>query len=199
MHEGLTSERRIIMIAFLMTIENEKTRNKLEEIYVTYYKEIYVTAYSILKDHHDAQDVIQDAILRISKNIHKISEVKCKKTRSYLVIIVRNLCYNVYNKRKGIVMLEYDEVKRLSNQDEILIEEEFLQIEFSEKIAKYLEQLHQPYADVLTLRYYYELEISEIARNFNITENNVSVRIYRALEALKKILVEEGVDYEQSV
>ncbi|MDF1617915.1 RNA polymerase sigma factor [Petrocella sp. FN5] len=187
------------MIAFLMTIENEKTRNKLEEIYVTYYKEIYVTAYSILKDHHDAQDVIQDAILRILKNIHKISEVKCKKTRSYLVIIVRNLCYNVYNKRKGIVMLEYDEVKRLSNQDEILIEEEFLQIEFSEKIAKYLEQLHQPYADVLTLRYYYELEISEIARNFNITENNVSVRIYRALEALKKILVEEGVDYEQSV
>ena len=53
MHEGLKSERRINMIAFLMTIESEKTRNKLEEIYVTYYKEIYVTAYSILKDHHE--------------------------------------------------------------------------------------------------------------------------------------------------
>lgn len=184
------------MIAFLLIIENEKTRNKLEEIYSTYYKDIYVTAYSILKDHYDAEDVIQDAILRISKNIHKISEVKCKKTRSYLVIIVRNLSFNVYNKRKGIIMLEHDEVKSLSNQEEILIEEQLLQMESSEELANCLERLHPPYADVLTLRYYYELEIYEIASNLNITENNVSVRIYRALEALKKILEEEGVDYE---
>jgi len=187
------------MIAFLMIIENEKIRNKLEEIYLTYYKDMYVTAYSILKDHHDSQDVVQDAVLRLSANLHKISDIKCKKTRSYLVIIVRNLSYNTYNKRKGLVLLEHDEVKRLPNNEEILIEEQLLKMDFSLDLAKYLEQLHSPYADILTLRFYYELEIYEIAGILDIKENNVSVRINRALAALKKVLEEEGVDYEETV
>jgi RNA polymerase sigma-70 factor (ECF subfamily) len=187
------------MIAFLMTIENKKIRNKLEEIYLTYYKDMYVTAYSILKDHHDSQDVVQDAVLRLSGNLHKISDIKCKKTRSYLVIIVRNLSYNTYNKRKGLVLLEHDEVKRLPNNEEILIEEQLLKMDFSLDLAKHLEQLHSPYADVLTLRFYYELEIYEIAGILDIKENNVSVRINRALAALKKVLEEEGVDYEEIV
>jgi RNA polymerase sigma-70 factor (ECF subfamily) len=187
------------MIAFLMIIENEKIRNKLEEIYLTYYKDMYVTAYSILKDHHDSQDVVQDAVLRLSANLHKISDIKCKKTRSYLVIIVRNLSYNTYNKRKGLVLLEHDEVKRLPNNEEILIEEQLLKMDFSLDLAKYLEQLHSPYADILTLRFYYELEIYEIAGILDIKENNVSVRINRALAALKKVLEEEGEEYEETV
>jgi RNA polymerase sigma-70 factor (ECF subfamily) len=187
------------MIAFLMIIENEKIRNKLEEIYLTYYKDMYVTAYSILKDHHDSQDVVQDAVLRLSANLHKISDIKCKKTRSYLVIIVRNLSYNTYNKRKGLVLLEHDEVKRLPNNEEILIEEQLLKMDFSLDLAKYLEQLHSPYADILTLRFYYELEIYEISGILDIKENNVSVRINRALAALKKVLEEEGEEYEETV
>lgn len=58
-----------------MTVENEKVRNKLEEIYLAYHKDMYVKAYSILKDHHDAEDIVHDAILRLSKNLHKISDI----------------------------------------------------------------------------------------------------------------------------
>jgi RNA polymerase sigma-70 factor (ECF subfamily) len=116
-----------------------------------------------------------------------------------LVIIVRNLSYNTYNKRKGLVLLEHDEVKRLPNNEEILIEEQLLKMDFSLDLAKYLEQLHSPYADILTLRFYYELEIYEIAGILDIKENNVSVRINRALAALKKVLEEEGEEYEETV
>ncbi len=105
------------MVSFLLTIENEKARSKLEEIYETYHKDMYITAFSILKNHHESEDIVQDAILRVSKNLHKILEVKCKETRSYLVIIVRNLSYSVYNKRKNIVMLEHEEIKKLPDKD----------------------------------------------------------------------------------
>lgn len=187
------------MVAFLMTIENEKTRSKLENIYLTYHRDMYITAYSILNDHHDSEDMVQEAVLRLSGNLHKIMDIKCKKTKYFLVVIVRNLSYDAYNKRKGIVLLEHDEVKRLPNNEEILIEEELLRMDLSAEVAKYLEQIHPPYADILTLRFYFELEIYEIAKMLDITENNVSVRINRALAALKKVLVEEGVDYEQTV
>ena len=59
------------MISFLLTIENEKARSKLEEIYETYHKDMYITAFSILKNHHESEDIVQDAILRVSKNLHK--------------------------------------------------------------------------------------------------------------------------------
>jgi len=120
-------------------------------------------------------------------------------------------------REKGVVLLEHDEVKRLPNRDEILIEEDLIQMDFSAEVARLLEQIHPPYADILTLRFYYELEICEIAKLLDITENNVSVRINRALTALKKVLVnipdeqgrrsrfakqnieKEGVDYEQTI
>jgi RNA polymerase sigma-70 factor (ECF subfamily) len=74
--------------------------------------------------------------------------MKCKKTRSYLVIIVRNLSYNTYNKRKGLALLAHDEVKRRPNNEKIFIEEQLVQVDFSLDLAKYLEQLHSPYADI---------------------------------------------------
>ena len=79
---------------------------------------MYVTAYSILKDHHESEDMVQEAVLKLSGNLHKILEIKCKKTRAFLVIIVWNLSLDAYKMRKGIILLEHDEVKRLSNSDE---------------------------------------------------------------------------------
>lgn len=187
------------MITFLMTIEDEKTRSKLEKIYLEYHRDMYVTAYSILKNYHDAQDMVHEAVLKLSGNLHKILDIKCKKTRSFLVIVVRNLSLNAYNKRKGVVLLEHDDVKRLPNNDEFFIEENFIRMDSNAEIAKLLAQIHPPYADIITLRFYYELEIYEIARLLDTTENNVSVRIKRALTALKKILEEVGKDYEQTV
>ena len=83
------------MITFLLVIHNEKARNKLEEIYIQYHRELFITAYTILKDYHEAQDMVQNAIFKLSNNLEKIIEIKCKKTRSYLVIIVRNLYTNI--------------------------------------------------------------------------------------------------------
>lgn len=181
------------MIVFLNVIENEIVRNKLEEIYLEHSKIMFITAYSILHDYHEAEDVFQDAILRIANNLHKISGIKCKKTRSYLVIIVRNLSFNVYNKKKNITFLEHEEINRLPNKEELLIEEHMIRLDLSNEMISFLKVLYQPYSDILTLRYYYELDISEIAELLDITENNVSVRLSRAKLALKNI-IEKGCE-----
>lgn len=181
------------MITLLMAIENENVRNKLEEIYLEYNKDMFITAYSILHNYHEAEDVVQDAILRIVNNLDKILDIKCKKTRSYLVIIVRNLSFNVYNKRKNIIFLEHEEVNRLPNKEELLIQEDMIRLDLSNEISSYLSKLYQPYSDILTLRYYYELDISVIAELLDITENNVSVRLSRAKLALKNI-IEKGCE-----
>jgi len=186
------------MIAFLLIIDDEKTRTKLEDIYIHYHKDLFVTSYSILKDYQEAEDVVQKMILKLHNNLDKISEIKCKKTRAYLVTIVRNLCYDAYNRKKGIIFMPLDEKYNLGVEDEISLDEYVINNENSKEMATYLSDLHRPYADVIMLKFYHDLTIPEIANILNITENNVSVRINRALKALKNIFVERGVSDEKS-
>jgi RNA polymerase sigma factor (sigma-70 family) len=64
------------------------------------------------------------------------------------------------------------------------LEENFLKTEKAEKIASMLGEVNKSYADILLLRFYLEMEIGEIAEVLNITENNASVRIHRAMISL---------------
>lgn len=181
------------MLVFLMAVENEETRDKLERLYKMYCKDMYNLAYSILKDSFEAEDVVQEAIIIISKHMDKVEEVKSYKTRGYLLVIVRNMSYEKYNKRKKIVLqeevIEIDDIRDQSSY----LEEELLKAEKAEKIASMLGEVNKSYADILMLRFYLEMEIGEIAEVLNITENNASVRIHRAMISLKKCIEKEGI------
>ena len=186
------------MLTFLLAFEEERIRSKLEEIYLCYHKELFILAYEILKDYQEAEDVIHNAIIKLSNNLEKISDIKCKKTRSYLIIIVRNLSYDAYNNKKRITSIPFDEINQLPIKDEINLDEHMLKIEKTKEIAEKLNMVHPPYADIITLRYYNELSISETSKLLNITENNASVRINRAIKALKRIIGEGGELIERS-
>lgn len=186
------------MLAFLLVIEDVALRSKLEEIYYCYNKDLYYTAYEILKDHHEAQDVVQDAIVRIANNLDKIIDIKCKKTRAYLVIIVRNLSYDVYNKKKRITSTPFDEINELEIRSKVDLEDHVLRLEESKEMAIKLNEVNKTHADILALRYFFEYTVSEIAGVLDISEGNVYVRIHRAKEALKDILNQGGRPIEKA-
>ena len=185
------------MITFLMIINDVEIRTKLEEIYIHYHKDLFIIAYSILKDYQEAEDVVQRMIIKLHNNLEKISDVKCKKTRAYLVTIIRNLCYDTFNQKKKVVFITEKEVGEIGLEDEVTLDEHVIKVEDSKEMANNLSDLHKPYADIIMFKFYYELSIPEIAKILNITENNVSVRINRALKALKNILEERGVSLEK--
>ena len=179
----------------ISVFKDESARKKLEEIYSCYRRDMFVTAFSILKNQQAAEDAVQNAVIKIHRHLEKISEVKCKKTRSYVVIIVRNLCIDYFKRKKDIDSL--DEMHDTLAQEQISLDEHILKIEESSEIAKQLDKLHRPYADILVLKYYHELSINEISDLLGISENNVHVRLNRALGALRNILEKEGDEVEK--
>ncbi|KAB3535525.1 sigma-70 family RNA polymerase sigma factor [Alkaliphilus pronyensis] len=84
------------MLIFLAVIDDVVKRDKLEEMYVLYKKDLIYTAYKILGDYHEAEDVVQTAILKVSEHLDKLQDINCNKTRSFIVVIVRNLVINIY-------------------------------------------------------------------------------------------------------
>ena len=72
---------------------------KLERIYEKYKNVMYKEAYSVLRDPHDSEDAVQQAILRIIRCIDRIREDEPGMTCNFLKIIVRNVAKDLYNKR----------------------------------------------------------------------------------------------------
>lgn len=183
------------MLIFGIIIDDEFTRHKIEELYRLYRKLLFYTAYSILKDYHEAEDVVHSAIIKICNHLDKLEDIKCNKTKAFLVIIVRNIAINVYNKKKRISHLA---TEGLIDIDDSYInpEEYMLKLENAEWIAGKLALLNSEYADILVLRYTYQLSFEEIAYLLNTSEGNVRVKLHRARKALHKIM--KGEYYEQT-
>lgn len=181
---------------FLMMIEDPEKRSLLEEIYITYKKDLYLTAYDMVKKPEVAEDIFHTAIIKASKHLEKISDVKSKSTRSYLVSIVMNLCRDYFkeDKVKGVHMLHsipIDDMRTL-NDTKYLVEEGFLKKELMMEISRLIDQIHPSYSEVLRMRYYEELCIKDIAEMLGTTENNVSVRINRGIKAMRKLYFERS-------
>lgn len=183
------------MLPILLMIDDEELRSRLEEIYTRYKKDAYWTAYKILYDKHEAEDVVHDAIIKISPTIKEKEEYECNKIRGLFVIIVRQLSFNVYNKRKNGAFTPYDEtIEDISDDFNIL--EEIIRLEQAKSITDILYKLNPTYTDILTLKYYYEYSNSEISQMLGITEGNVRIRLHRAKQAAKKVLVKEVDSFE---
>jgi len=93
------------MLFFLAVIKDSDERNKLEELYLKYSKDMFKVAYRILNDYYLAQDAVQQSFIKLIDNLNKINDINCNKTKAFVVIIIRNVSINLYRKRKKVNFL----------------------------------------------------------------------------------------------
>lgn len=177
------------MLLFLTVIEDLAVRHCLEVLYRQYHKELWYVARDILKDEHEAEDVVQTAFIRVAKYINKNFDPNCNKSKALIVIIVRNLAMDVYNQRMRRSTIPIDEVDYgLEDQSFVTPEVHVLRLDKSREVAKKLTAIKPAYSDILTLKYTFEYSDSEIATLLNIKEGNVRARLSRARKALHSII-----------
>ena len=178
------------MILLLTYITDPDKRDQLETLYTLYHRDMYITAYSILKNHHEAEDVVQSAIIKLTRNLDKISDLHCNKSRAYIVITVRHLSLDAIKQKNKTVHLPPDHIEDVTSGSTSLegLDAYILKLELGKTLATALDTLHRPYADILTLKYYHQLTASEISEVLGMTSGHVNVTLHRALKSIKKIL-----------
>lgn len=178
------------MMLLLSYIADPVKKDRLETLYTLYHRDMYITAYAILKNHHEAEDVVQSAIIKLTRNLDKISDIYCNKSRAYIVITVRNLSLDAIKLKKKTVHLTHDHLEDVTSGalDMDGLDDYILKLELGKTLATALDSLHRPYADVLTLKYYHQLSAAEISEVLGMTSGHVNVTLHRALKAIKRIL-----------
>lgn len=173
------------MFFYLSLIETDEERSKFEEIYYEYKDLMYYVAFDILKDNVGAEDAVHDAFLKIINILEKIDDVKCPKTKSLIVIIVKRTAIDEYRSRKRKQTLRLDD-----DALTLSTEAELDKLEIGTSIQKAILKLPDKYRDVLMLKYDNELSDVEISALTGMSVSNVRKTVYRAKQRLGEILKE---------
>lgn len=157
-------------------------KQAFESLIIENKSKMYKTAIVILKNDDDAYDALQEALIKMYKNIGKLESAEAFYAWSKRIII--NCCYDIIYKNQKVVNIN----TKLMNTYEESIEDSH---ECEDETAKLLENLEEDLRLVSILYYYDELSIREIGEVLEIPQGTVKSRLSRAREKLYKILKEE--------
>jgi len=155
---------------------------------VNRYKDlVYTLALRMLKNREEAEEVSQDTFIKIYKSLHKFKGES--KFSTWIYKVAYNSCLDRIKKnRKYLNDVEINEfteheVKTVDNAFEALVEEERNQL-----IQECLNVLPSDDSFLLTLYYFEEQSLDEIANIVGLTANNVKVKLFRSRKKLTTIL-----------
>lgn len=166
-------------------------RDAIDEVAEIYRSMMQTTAYRILGDHHRAEDAVQEALLSLSRNMHKLDGIRSDRSRNYVYTVTQNAALAQLRKEKQ-QHFDYCGDEELENIPGQLDVEAFAdRYGFSPQVADALEQLAPLDRDILCYRYGAGYTPKEIAEYIGESRDFVYKRMQRAEQKLAEILRRE--------
>jgi RNA polymerase sigma-70 factor (ECF subfamily) len=141
----------------------------------------------LLRNEHDAQDVVQEAFLRAFKSF---SGFHGSNGRAWLLTIVRNTSYTLLKKNRAVdLTTAFNEEVHVSGHESVSAATILERSEDAELIREAMDELPGEFREILTLRHQEALSYKEIADIVQIPPGTVMSRLARARAKLKERLV----------
>lgn len=182
------NDERIIELFF------ERSEQAIKELDNKYGKTFHKVSLNILNNEQDAEECVNDAYLGAW---NAIPPAKPNPLVTFVCKIVRNISLKRYEKNTAqkrnsfydIAIAELDEC--LASQT--TIEDEIEERELTRIIESFLDSLSKENRVIFLRRYWFSDSYADIAKQVGLTEKNVSVRLSRIRNELRKYLTERGV------
>lgn len=175
-----------------------KGNNKaFEQLIQPYEKKIYNIAIQMFKNREDAYDASQEIFIKVYKNLRKFNFDSAFGT--WLHRLAVNTCIDEYRKRRRhrenttsfeVKGKEGDTLVRELPDKEKIPEEQVIQKEIIKEVHKAMNQLDAQQKMILIYREIEEYSYEEISEVLDCNIGTVKSRIFRARQALKKIILE---------
>ncbi|HYH28122.1 MAG TPA: sigma-70 family RNA polymerase sigma factor [Actinomycetota bacterium] len=157
-------------------------RGAFEELVERTRGQVYTLAYRLVGDRHDAEDVAQDAYLRVYRGLSGFREDARFETWLYRVVTNAAFTHLKRRGRFGAVMTEDQEaavevVEQGAGPVQQTIDRD--------EVKRALEDLPESLRTVVVLRDVYGLSLREIGQEMGISEGAAKVRLHRARKKMK--------------
>ncbi|MCR8849380.1 sigma-70 family RNA polymerase sigma factor [Rossellomorea sp. SC111] len=168
------------------------TNNKelmLEHIMTHYSKDVYLLAYSFVKEKGLAEDVSQEVFIKCYRNLDSFrgdAEIK-----SWIYRITVNTAKDAV-KKKSFKILKFPKVFFENFKKSESAEKTMLKYNHNEQILHIVLDLPIIYREVIILYYFQDLKVNEISDALNVNINSVKTRLSRGRSILKEKMVKKG-------
>jgi RNA polymerase sigma-70 factor (ECF subfamily) len=166
-------------------VANSQLKSELEELFQEHSHLLYCTAYSMLGNTADAEDVLQTVFLRLLRR--GLPPDLRINTKGYLYRAAVNLSLNVIRTRKRLEFTDdqsrFDRVMEGHGSDPAE--------EMQRRLAEGIAALSPEDAQVLILRYIHHHTDAEIGKLLGVSRGTVAMRVFRSRRRLKKLMGEE--------
>ena len=165
--------------------------NTYNDILVSHRNRLYSAAYYVLRDAEDAEDVIQEAFLRLWKFTGRIDPAKVS---AWLNRVVHNLCIDQARRRQSMR-------RHFGKPDAVALENlvddgpaEAVSVltdgpsPEQTELLNALATLPTETRSIMFMHYFQGLKLVEIAELLDMSTNSLKVRIHRARQALRLVL-----------
>ena len=160
---------------------------------------VYTLSYRVLKNHEEAEEIAQDVFIKIYQSLNKFNQKS--KLSTWIYRITYNTSINRYKSQKRqpvTIEIDYTSDHQTEITPNALHEMSF--VEKQKIINESILKLPETEKIIITLYYYEELPIIEIAEIVGISTQNVKVKLYRSRQKLyadlKDKVDQEILDYE---
>jgi len=158
------------------------------EILIERYKHmVFTLALKMVRRKEDAEEVAQDVFLKAFTALKTYKGEAKFSTWLYKIAYYRSLDYLKKNKRQ----LRTAPIDISEEYSIAALEDTMDELETSERIQMIKEALEELAADdslIITLYYFEELSLKEIAKVMDLTPNNVKVKLFRSRSKLAAVL-----------
>ena len=159
-----------------------------EQVVMPHLNDAYTLARYLMHDEHDAQDVVQEAVLRA---IRHIDGFRHGDPRAWLLTIVRNCCYTWHKQhRRDRTSVPLSDASALNVEDAQTADDATIRASDSELIRMAVDKLPSDLREVLVLRELNDLSYREISEIVGVPMGTVMSRLSRAREKLASVLGE---------
>lgn len=166
------------------TIENMQSVAFKEDVLI-YKDQMFRLALRILKNEDDANDIVQDSLLKLWDKRKVLTDIK--NIKSFSLTMVRNACIDHIRKHKPV----YDKEQFiLQRTDELNPEKELVVADQLQIIRSIINQMNEQQREIIQLREIEGLEYEEIAEITGLTVNNLRVIISRARKEIRQKMIE---------
>ena len=172
----------------------ERSEQGIRELDIKYGKVCHNLSYHIVGSRRDAEECVNDAYLGAW---NAIPPAQPNPLLSYLLKIVRNISLKIYwrkeaAKRSSHYTIAMEEIEACIAAPST-VETEFEARELARVIESFLDTLTAENRVIFMRRYWFSDSCKDIAKLVGLTEKNISVRLTRIRQKMKKYLIEKGV------
>jgi RNA polymerase sigma-70 factor (ECF subfamily) len=150
-----------------------------EELVMRHQSAAWALAYHYLSDPAEAEDIVQEAFLRLLESAHRYRPMA--KFRTYFNRIVVRLCLDFRSKKRPVYCETMPEKAETGNNPELFLHKK----ETANELKRALEALPPTQRMALLLRYLEDFTYSEIADAMNISTKAVDSLLQRGRQALR--------------